>query len=420
MRRGNSRIALAVVVCVASIGATANAQEWTRFRGPNGSGIGDASDLPDTWTNADVNWHVALPGGGHGSPVLWGDRIFLLAATDDAARTVVCLHADDGRTLWTREYPGETFRMHGLNSYASSTPAADRDYVFVTWTGPEGVRLLGLDHEGREIWKRDLGPFSSAHGPGTSPMVHGKHLILANDQRGESFVIAVDRETGRTVWKLDRPGGRAAYAVPCVRPTAAGGTEILFASDRSGLVGVDPADGTVSWERTDAFPDRVVGSPVLAGRMILATCGSGGRGKVLSAVLPRRRGGPDLVYQVKGKPVPYVPTPLVLGERTYLLDDRGRLTCLRTADGEVLWTEEMDEKFFASPVCIDGPGSAERGTGRLVLVSTEGTVHVVRVGERCERLSASPLAEKAHATPAIAGGRVYVRTWSHLVSIGGK
>ncbi len=453
MKRNSVRVALLALGFAAAapaIGpAPARAQEWTRFRGPNGSGIGAAVDLPDEWTDADINWRVELPGGGHGSPVLWGDRVFLLAARDDATRIVVCLHAGDGRTLWAREYPGTTFRMNALNSYAASTPAVDPGAVYVTWTDPEAVRLVALDHDGNEIWTRDFGPYSSAHGPGTSPVVQGGRVVLTNDHRGTSFVVAVDRRTGRTVWQLDRPGGRAAYAVPCIRPAEGGGVDLVLASDKAGLVGVDPVDGTVRWQRTDAFPARVVGSPVLAGRMMMATCGVGGAGKALTAVLPRPGGEPRLVYQLKGRLVPYVPTPLVRGDRTYLLHDRGRLTCVRTADGEELWQENLGEKFFASPVWIADAGGTtsggavagqpraadaaagdaspaagsmhgSEGRGRLLLVSTEGNVHVVRVGRGCQRLAVNPLGEKSHATPAVAGGRVYVRTWSHLVSVGGR
>ena len=149
----------------------AGAQDWTRFRGPNGSGVSDADTVPTRWTDNDYNWKVSLPGIGHSSPVIWGDKIFLISAFDDTAtRLVLCLRATDGQIEWQREYTSTPHTKHQLNSFASSTPCVDEERVYVTWTAPEEFTLLALDHEGNEVWRRNLGPFVSQHSGGASPV----------------------------------------------------------------------------------------------------------------------------------------------------------------------------------------------------------------------------------------------------------
>src|SRR5437763_13423615 len=128
------------------------AQEWTRFRGPNGSGIGHAKDLPGKISDADVNWKIELPGTGHSSPVLWGERIFLTSTGDKSGGiSVLCLGAQDGRLLWRRDFALTPFPRHPFNSYASSTPAVDAERVYVVWNEPEHYRLAALDHDGKSV-----------------------------------------------------------------------------------------------------------------------------------------------------------------------------------------------------------------------------------------------------------------------------
>ena len=132
-----------VSISLASAAARAADADWPRFRGPNGQGISDAKTVPVRWTDKDYNWKVSLPGAGHSSPVLWGDRIFLTSADPKTAkRTVLCLAAADGRTLWRRDYPSKTYAQNEENNYASATPVADADAVYVIWTVPDEVSLL--------------------------------------------------------------------------------------------------------------------------------------------------------------------------------------------------------------------------------------------------------------------------------------
>ena len=212
--------------------AGAAESEWTRFRGPNGSGISEAADVPVQWTERDYNWNVKLPGIGHSSPVVWGERVFVTSAEPATAkRFVLCLHSADGRVLWQREYTSQTYAQHRDNCYATATPAVDAAGVVVTWTTPKEVVLLALDLDGREWWRRDLGPFVAQSGSGLSPILYEDLAVLANDQddlkldpneksteAGISFLLAVDRKTGQTRWQVERSTTFAGFGTPCVHP----------------------------------------------------------------------------------------------------------------------------------------------------------------------------------------------------------
>src|SRR6185312_5796 len=135
--------------------AVSNVSQWPRFRGPNGLGLSDA-DIPAPWTETDYNWKITLPGGGHSSPVVWGDRIFLLCGNDQTGEhMVVCVNAKDGSIRWNRAYPAHTYSHHQYNSYASSSPAVDEKHVYVCWSTPEEFTVMAFDHDGNEIWKND-------------------------------------------------------------------------------------------------------------------------------------------------------------------------------------------------------------------------------------------------------------------------
>jgi outer membrane protein assembly factor BamB len=211
------------------------AQEWTRFRGPNGTGISHARGIPATITDSDVNWKAALPGTGHSSPVLWGNRIFLTTTGDKSGGvSVVCLDATEGKILWRHNFPLQPFPRHEFNSYASSTPCVDADRVYVLWNEPDHYMLAALDHKGEPQWQRDFGPFVSQHGCGISPISYGNLVILGNEQddpkfvkestrSGKSFVVAVDAKTGKTTWQIPRNSAVVSYATPCVYEPANAG-----------------------------------------------------------------------------------------------------------------------------------------------------------------------------------------------------
>jgi outer membrane protein assembly factor BamB len=316
------------------------------------------------------------------------------------------------------------FPRHKFNSYASSTPAVDGERVYVVWNEPDHFMLAALDHNGKELWKRDFGAFVSQHGCGISPIIYKDKVILGNEQddakevprgtrTGDSFVVAVDVKTGKTVWQTPRRSAVVAYSTPCVYEPKDGKPAIIFNSQGHGIYGVDPDTGKVLWEYEKAFTMRSVSSPVVAGDIILGSCGSGGGGNFVTAV---KAGGkstdakPELAYQLK-KSAPYVPTGVTVGNLIWLWSDGGILTCVDAPSGEIRYQERVGGNFFGSPVWIDG---------RLYCVSTAGELVVAEASDKFNVLHRFLLNDTCHTTPAVALGRMFIRTEKHLLSIGGE
>ena len=405
----------------------ADDEHWGRFRGSNGAGISRAKTIPVTWGQKDYNWTLALPGLGYGSPVVWGDRIYLTSGDEDSGeRHLMCLNVSDGVTRWQRKYTAKPYRQHRDNAYAASTPAADAQGVVMSWATPGEVVLLALDPKGKELWRRDLGPYQGLHGGAVSPIIVGDLVVLPNDQMhpdkfpgyasgppGKSFLMAVDRKTGRTRWKVERRSSLAGYSIPCLHRFD-GGEELIFTGTSHGITAVDPASGTVNWELPDVFPDRCVGSPLSNSGLILAGFGYGLRGTRFVAVRPERnrtRKGvqPVITYDVT-KSVPLVPTALAKDGRLYLWSDAGIVTCLDLASGKVFWRERVEGTFYGSPVWVDGT---------LYCMARNGDMVVLSASKTFELLARVSLGEPSCATPAVAGGVMYLRTNSHLFSLGG-
>ncbi len=394
----------------------APAQEWTRFRGPNGSGQSDLTTIPASWKSDDVLWRVALPGAGNGSPVLWGEKIFLLSAEPrDGTRYILCLAADDGRLLWKRQYAAATHAVHRQNSLASSTPAVDAEHVYCAWATPEEFTLVALDHEGNEAWRAQLGPFISQHGYGGSPIVYEDLVIVTDDQDGDSYLVAVDRRSGLTRWKVPRkvnPDQNASYATPCVFRPKGGPDELIVCGWAHGITSVEPQTGKTNWEAA-VLERRPVGSPIVVDDLILANCGDGGGNNSVVAIRPgnSRGGEAELVYKIGKGSAPYVPSLVARGNLVFLWGDRGIVTCIDAASGKTHWRQRVGGDFFGSPV---------RVADCVYCISVEGEVVALSASHDYRLLGRSPLGEASHSTPAVALGRMFLRSESHLTAVGRK
>ena len=405
----------AFLIAFAAAASFAQAQEWTRFHGPNGSGESE-TNFPARTDKDKLKWKSELPGCGHSSPVLWGDKIFLLSADPKtAARYVLCLSAADGKEIWRREYPGVEHHLHGLSSYASCTPAVDAKRVFVAWSDPDKTLLLALDHDGKDLWKKNFGPWVSQHGFGCSPMLYDDLVILSCSQedpkRGgggtprASFVVAVEQASGEVRWQTPRKISNTSYSVPCIHKRANGQDELICCSTAEGIFSLNPKTGAENWSE-DVFPLRTVSSPILVKNLVIGTTGQGsGSGNMLVAV--SLEGEHKTVYENR-KQTPYVPTPVAQGDLLFLWSDAGVVTCLVAASGKVLWQEHVGGQFFGSPV---------RAGDKLFCVDTRGNLVCVAADRKFKKLGQTELGETSHSVPAIAGGRMYVRTVSHLFAI---
>jgi outer membrane protein assembly factor BamB len=391
------------------------AQEWTRFRGPNGSGVSAMTTFPVQWSPSDYRWRVELPGIGHSSPVVWGERIFVTAANEKDGSEIVCgRKTANGESLWTRTFAAKTYPKNKLNTYASSTPAVDENRLYVTWTLPDHHWVLALDpHDGHELWRYDLGAFAAEHGSGASPILFRDTVIVTNDQNGESSIVALDASTGAVRWKVPRRAQRAAYSTPCLYQPPGGPPQLILTSSSQGITSLDAPNGKLNWELPVFNNYRVVGSPIVAAGLIVASSGTGGGGKQFVAARPgdpAKGIKPAVAYELKGT-LPYVPTSVSDDRLMFLFGDQGVVSCIRAASGEICWRERLDVKFFASPVLA---------AKRVYCIARDGQMIVLAAADRYQLLARFALGEPSNATPAIAGGTMYLRTASHLMAIGGK
>jgi outer membrane protein assembly factor BamB len=383
-------------------------QEWTRFRGPNGSGESEATTIPTSWTDSDYNWKIELPGAGHSSPVLWGDKIFLTGAADEGrARMLFCIDATDGHLLWNHTFPSDAYHVHKQNSFASSSAVVDGERVYTFVVTPEHYRIYSLNHSGEEVWNVDLGPFVHEHGFGTSPILYEGMLIAGNEQDGDSFLIALNAENGKEIWRSPRRTERAAYSTPCVYEPTGGKPELIFQCQAHGMCGIDPSNGKTNWE-IDVFDQRTVSSPIVVGDLIIGSCGSGGGGNYAVAVKPGAK--PEEIFRFK-KQAAYVPTSVAHGNLLFMFNDAGIVSCLEVPSNKLHWQKRIGGNFSSSPV---------RAGQAIYCVSVEGDVVVVAAKKEYEPIARIPLGEVCRSTPAIANGRMYLRTESHLYSLGGK
>jgi outer membrane protein assembly factor BamB len=404
---------LFVAVCMSPL----SAQEWTRFRGPNGSGVSQAT-IPGKWDADDYNWKIDLPGVGHGSPVVWKDRIYLLSADPKSGtRYVLCINAADGKKVWTKEYTGVPHHLHALNSYASCTPAVDEDGVYVAWSDPDHTVMKAIGHDSHEKWSVDMGPWVSQHGFGTSPMIIDDLVIITKSQEdpkrpdggkpGESFMLAVDRKTGDKKWQTKRVTDTTSYSVPAIRELPGGKKELISCSTGEGIFALDPQTGNQKWA-LPVFTMRTVSSPQLVGDLVIGTTGSGGGGNYVVAIKPGEK--PEEVYRIKTQ-APYVPTPVIKGDLMFLWFEGGIVTCVDVKTGEKHWQQRIGGKFWGSPV-IAGD--------KVYNISDAGEVVVLAADKTFKEFGRMQLGEGTHSTPAVSGGRMYLRTYSKLFSLGGK
>ena len=424
----NCKLSLCVLLlCGTGYGQT----DWTRFRGPNGTGISSADSIPTEWTDNDYNWRVDLPGLGHSSPVVWKKRIFVTSADPESAQlSILCFNVDDGRQLWRKDIESQTYGQHASSSYADATPAVDEHGVIVSWTTPESHHVLALDLMGNEKWRRNLGPFVGANGSGVSPIIVDDQVLISNDQDdvrlltrltgkenpnapvGKSSIIALDRASGDIRWQLPRKTMLASYATPCIRETESGSKELILTSTAQGISGIDVVTGELKWEVPGLFSDRCVASPILVNDLIIGSYGAGVNGALCVAVRAGISGTAGLTtpaYEIK-RAVPLVPSPLYHNDLLFLWADNGIVSCLDGETGHVHWRERVGGNFYSSPIGVDQ---------HVYCVARNGDVVVLSASSNYQLISRIPLGQTTYATPAVSNGVLYLRSESRLLSLGG-
>jgi len=404
---------LSLLLCVAGFTSSVDAQEWTRFRGPNGSGVSTAKNIPPEFTAEDWNWKITLPGNGHSSPVVWGDKVFVTSANLMAKqRYLQCFNSSSGEQMWRKSYPLARHAKHKTNTYASCTPACDSEHVYVLWQSAKESAVLAIKHNGEQAWKRELGPFKSGHGSAVSIVIDTGKLFLLLDHQGKSVLMALNTSTGEEIWSAPRKTKRTCYSTPCIFKPAGKPAELVVTHSFDGMVGFDPENGKTLWQIKPFgdFQQRACASPVIYGQMVIGTSGFATSTKNVVAVKPYAVAGKVAeVYRIS-KFTPHVPTPIVVGDYLFLWSEGGIVTCYEAASGKKLGQRRVGGSYFGSPVCIDN---------RLFSVSITGELNVLDATPELKLLGTSQLGAGSRATPAVSGGSLYIRTMDSLISVGG-
>ncbi len=389
---------------------------WSRWRGPSGQGLVEGAAYPDTWSGTqNVVWKTPVLGRGHSSPIVWGDRIFLTtAAADGSSRSVLCFRRSDGKQLWQTEVPAaKPEDLYPKNSYASATVSTDGQRVYA-YFGNAG--LLALDFNGKLVWHVSFGTLMLYHGPGGSPLLYKDRLILFQEQRlmdrniptDPGFIVAIDKATGKEIWRkarTPRPGWGTPIAVQ-----VGDHVEIIVSSSRR-IEAFDPETGNLLWS-CGGNTVEVIPTPAVAHGMIFATSGRAGP---TFAIRPGGSGDVTSTHVVWSTPKgsPFVPSPLVLGDYLYTINDMASVaSCHNARTGELIGQlrlgEAQRESFSASPVAVGG---------RIFFTNDEGDTFVLSPAPDFKLLHVNKVGEKTLASPALVDGRWYIRTQEHLLCI---
>ena len=417
------------LLCLLSTFATA--ADWSRFRGPNGSGVAETTNMPTTVDDSNTVWKVEL-GKGWSSPVLWKDKVIVTAETAEGKRAVIALSAKDGKELWRHEENFEKHKIHNFNSFASSSPFVDADRIYVNWSTGTTIQALALDHNGKQVWKNEhVADYIHEHGTGVSPVVADGIMIVRSEfdwqrdgkvytedpaqQKWKACIVGLDAATGKQVWKNEIPNCLNTFSTPVVRKTKDGKNEFICADTGSGVMGIDTKTGKLNWQHNPGQSQRSLGSGVISDDFYFCTFGTGGGVKEIAAI-DLKSGKPESVKFDIPKGLPYVPSPLVIGDTMYLVGDGGVMRAVEFKTGKVIYEERLNgskgsSKFFSSPVAADG---------KIYAASQQGDLIVVKAGTKFEQISASKLDSPVNATPAIGDSRIYVRTEKMLWCVGSK
>jgi outer membrane protein assembly factor BamB len=429
---------------------TSDRGSWPSFRGPRASGIAEGQHLPDRWdgtTGENVLWRTPIPGLAHSSPIVWADRVFVTTAvstnpsasfkpglygdgdaSEDRSKQkwmIVAIDKKTGKTIWERvAYEGEPLnKRHMKSTYASATPATDGRIV-VAWFGSQGV--YAYDVNGNFRWKLDLGRVnmgaydipSYEWGPASSPIIWNDFVIIQCDTQADSFVMALNKDTGDIVWKTPRQEFPS-WGTPTV---ATFGRNIQLVTNASKFIrGYDPLTGKELW-RLGGSSLITAPTPIFGDDLIVVVSGRGPERPIFvirpdargDLTLPEGKTSSDAIAWSRTGRGSYMPTPLIYDGTLYVLGNNGVFDAYELKTGAEVYRQRLatiGDGYSASPVASDG---------RIYLSSEDGDITVVQAGREFKALATNSMGDLLMATPALSDGVMYVRTAKTLFAIGRK
>jgi len=403
---------LGIVLVLLTLTAGAQAEDWPGWRGPRGDGTSLETNVSTRWSATEnVQWKVAIPGKGHSSPIVWGERVFVTTCIEeDNQRVLLCLDRVTGKVLWERVVLTCMLeKLHKLNSRASSTPATDGKFVYVTFLDMPKMRVACYDMDGNLKWQQSPGEFHSVHGFCTPPVLYKDMVILNGDQDAVAWIVALDKATGAERWRADRPNRTRSYCPPLVIEAA--GKKQLVLSGSKCVASYDPDTGKQLWI-IDGPTEQYVASLVFHDGLLYLTAGF--PTFHLMGIRPDLEGNVTksaVVWHNKpgGQGAAYVPSPIAHDKYVFVVSDPGYASCLDAKTGERLWFQRLSLHHSASPVKV---------ADRLYFLGDDGAMHVLKAGPTFEVIDKNELKEECYASPAVAHGQMFIRTLHNLYCIG--
>ena len=394
-------------IAIDTVMSSSGAQnQWPGFRGPAGQGIAIAKKYPLKWSKTqNVLWKVSLTGRGNSSPTIWDDRIFITSASiDGKIRELLCFNRSNGALLWKKQVPApeKIEKINPKNSYATATPVTDGERI-IAFFGNCG--FFCYDMNGELIWKRNVGEFTTMHGPGTNPVLYRDKVIFVQDQgNNKSVFIALNKRTGEIVWSKERDKNMGWSSPVFVHLN---GHDELIYNGSFKVKGYNPDTGEQLW--TSDGPTKESIPMIVTGSGLIFSVS--GRNGTIMAIRPGGKGDitdTHLAWLVKTGG-PHVPSPVYHKDRLYVLNDTGILTCLKAGTGEKVWSQRLKGKFTASPVIA---------ADRLIVINEDGLTTILNTGDSFKILYQNEIPEETLASPAVLNGHIYIRTLLNLYCIG--
>lgn len=396
--------AAALLLLLADLSAPA--ANWPQWRGPNGDGISPEINVPVKWSATEnVVWRTPVPGAGHSSPVVWQDSVFLTTAVSNSQeRLLLRFDARTGNILWQRSVVTAAVEaMHRENSPASSTPVTDGELVFTSFQSGKRVDLQAFDFTGKPIWSVQPLEFKGEHGYSYTPLLYRDLLILDCRQEGEAALLALDKRTGKVRWRVEPARPRISHITPLLINAGSRPQVIVCGSDE--IRSVNPDTGATWWWCRGPSDVAVAGLSYGDG-LVFASAGYPNRTRMAVRVDGNGDVTETHVAWKSHRQASYVPSPVYHAGHFYSVLDDGILCCFDAKTGDTVWEQRLEGRFRSSLVLADG---------NVYATNDKGVTTVFRATSRSfESVSVNDLGEFCYTTPAIADGRIYLRTGKHL------
>jgi outer membrane protein assembly factor BamB len=401
-----------------------HAEDWPSWRGPRLDGTSTEKDIPLTWsTTENVLWKTDIPGIGHSSPIISGDRIFVTTCIEgeqkSGQRALLSLDRKTGAILWQKNIVNAKLEQkHGENSFASATPCTDGKNVWVAFLSHPNMVVACYDYDGNKLWEKSPGKLLSVHGFCSSPILHKDLVILNGDQDATAYIVALDKKTGEEKWRIDRPNKTRSYCTPILiqSPTKPEVTQMVLSGSKC-VTSYDADTGKLLWI-IDGPTEQYVASLVYLDETLFLTTGfpqyhlmginPDGQGNITRSEFIRWHIG----HEINGrKGASYVPSPIAANGHFYVVSDVGYLSCLTSRTGQRVYMEPLGKHHHASPVKIGE---------HLLFPDDNGITWVVKASDKFEVVAKNELKDPIYASPAVSHGQLFLRTTKTLYCIGKK